>query len=47
VRHNWADFYGDVEEAISTNAPEPQCKEVQMTCFVDADHAGDQVTRRS
>jgi hypothetical protein len=36
-----------VKEAIPTNTPEPQGKEVCMTCFVDADHAGDQVTRRS
>jgi hypothetical protein len=47
VEHNWADFYGDVKEAIPTNAPEPRGKEVCMTCFVDADNAGDQMTRRS
>ena len=26
---------------------EPRGKAVQMTCFVDSDHAGDQVSRRS
>jgi hypothetical protein len=47
IEHNWSDFYGDVKEAIPANAPEPRGKEVDMICFVDADHAGDQVTRRS
>jgi hypothetical protein len=39
--------YGDIKEAIPHNAPEPRGKEVDIRVFVDADHAGDKVTRRS
>ena len=46
-RPDWADFYPDAREAIPPDAPEPRGKPVQLTCFVDADHAGDRVTRRS
>ena len=41
------EFYPDAVEAIPTNAPEPRGKAVQINCFVDADHAGNLVTRRS
>jgi hypothetical protein len=34
-------------EAIPPNAPEPLGNPVILSCFVDADHAGNQVTRRS
>jgi hypothetical protein len=44
---NWSDFYGDVQEAIPPNAPQPRGKSLKMTCFVDADHAGNLATRRS
>jgi hypothetical protein len=44
---NWSDFYGDVSEAIPPNAPAPLGKPVELRCFVDADHAGDKLTRRS
>jgi hypothetical protein len=44
---DWKDFYGDVKEAIPPNAPEPRGKPVQMTAFIDSDHAGDLLTRRS
>ena len=44
---SWKDFYGDVKEDIPPNAPEPRGKPVQSTAFVDADHAGDLLTRRS
>ena len=40
-------FYPDAREAIPENAPSPQGKEVQINAFVDADHAGNKVTRRS
>jgi hypothetical protein len=36
-----------VTEEIPSNAPPPKGKPVQMTAFIDADHAGDMVTRRS
>ena len=44
---DWSSQYPGVAESIPTNAPEPRGKPVSMTCFVDADHAGCQVTRRS
>ena len=44
---DWRDFYGDVKELVPPDAPAPRGKCVQMTCFVDSDHAGDQVNRRS
>jgi hypothetical protein len=44
---DWTDFYGDVREAIPPNSPKPRGNPVQTTAFVDADHAGNQVTRRS
>jgi hypothetical protein len=47
VEADWASFYPDAKEHIPTNMPEARGKPVQMICFVDADHAGDQVTRRS
>lgn len=37
----------DLKEAIPTNLPEPRGKGMRMRCFVDSDHAGDVVTRRS
>jgi hypothetical protein len=36
-----------VREAIPTNAPIPRGKSVVMRLFVDADHAGNMLTRRS
>ena len=44
---DWHDFYTDAKEAIPGNAPEARGHEVQINCFVDADHAGNSVTRRS
>jgi hypothetical protein len=44
---DWQDFYPDAKEPIPGNMPEPRGKEVQLNAFVDADHAGNQVTRRS
>jgi hypothetical protein len=46
-QQNWSDFYGKVNEAIPPNAPKPLGKPVEFRCFVDADHAGDKLTRRS
>ena len=49
-RHgDWKDFYGvcDVAEEDPTNMPVPLGNPVQMSCFVDSDHAGNKVTRRS
>ena len=44
---DWKDVYPDAKEAIPTNMPEPRGREVTMSCFCDADHAGCHVTRRS
>ena len=47
MEYDWKDFYRDAKEAVPQNAPKPRGKAVQMYCFVDADHAGNSVTRRS
>mmetsp|Transcript_12766 Transcript_12766/g.18320 ORF Transcript_12766/g.18320 Transcript_12766/m.18320 type:complete len:120 (-) Transcript_12766:618-977(-) len=47
VKQDWTEFYRDTEERIPPNAPEPRGKSVVISCFVDANHAGDKVTRRS
>ena len=41
------EIYTDTEEAMPTNAPEPRGNPIQVNCFVDSDHAGDRLTRRS
>jgi hypothetical protein len=43
----WEGFYPDAHEPIPAKVPEPRGPEVQINCFVDANHAGNQVTRRS
>mmetsp|Transcript_10776 Transcript_10776/g.15574 ORF Transcript_10776/g.15574 Transcript_10776/m.15574 type:complete len:227 (+) Transcript_10776:552-1232(+) len=47
IKQDWTDFYCDAQEPIPSNAPEPRGKPVTLSCFVDANHAGDKVTRRS
>ncbi len=37
---DWRDFYGDVSEELPPNMPEPKGKSVIISCFVDANHAG-------
>ena len=44
---DWKDFYGDIKEAIPTDAPEPLGNGVDIRLFTDSDHAGDKVNRRS
>ena len=44
---DWKDFYGEVKELVPSDAPECRGKSIQMTAFVDSDHAGDLVNRRS
>jgi hypothetical protein len=44
---NWQEYYPGAAEPIPPNMPEPRGREVSMTCFVDADHAGCKLTRRS
>ena len=40
-------IYVDAQEDLPTNSPTPLGNPVQINCFVDSDHAGDRVTRRS
>ena len=47
MNHDWSEFYPDAKEAIPLNAPEALGKEVDIHCFVDANHGGCRVTRRS
>ena len=46
-KKNWKEFYGETEEASSTNAPRALGLEFLIRCFVDADFAGDPISRRS
>jgi hypothetical protein len=46
-RRDWRRFYNNVIEPIPPNAPKPLGKLVVIRFYVDADHAGDQITRRS
>ena len=40
-------FYPDASEEIDPRCPEPLVDELEVTAFVDSDHAHDKVTRRS
>jgi len=44
---DWKDFYGEVVEELPPGMPKPRGKKVKLFCFVDANHAGNVVTRRS
>ena len=44
---NWGEFYPDVTEDVPEKMPQPHGNLATITCYVDADHARDQVTRRS
>ena len=43
----WKTLYGDVNEAIPPNAPDPRGNSVDLRMGVDSDHSGDKRTRRS
>jgi hypothetical protein len=43
---DWTDFYGNVIKEDPPNKPVPLGNPVQKSCFVDADHAGNKVTRQ-
>ena len=43
----WKEFYGDVVEELPSKMPEPLGSPIKIICFVDADHAGNVITRRS
>jgi len=44
---DWEEYYPDAAEVLPPNMPEALGNSVTTTCFVDADHAGCRVTRRS
>ena len=44
---NWTEFYGDIEEELPPNIPEPHGMDVIIYLFLDAKHAGNVVIRRS
>jgi hypothetical protein len=39
-------MYGEVNELVTSDAPVPRGKEVELFLFVDSDHAGHHFTRR-
>ena len=43
----WKDFYPEAKEEIPPNTPTPRGRRVCTSCYVDADHAGNMMTRRS
>jgi hypothetical protein len=47
VQCDWHDFYRDEKAPNPGDAPVPCGNVVSTRCFVDADHAGNRVTRRS
>jgi len=44
---NWDEFYPDASEDIPPDMLEPMGRTAKLTCYVDADHARDQVSRKS
>ena len=44
---DWSEYYPDAQEVLPPDMPKARGRAVQMTCFVDADHAGCRKTRRS
>ena len=47
TRQDWKRFYNHVQEPLPPNAPKPLGQPVVIRIFVDADHAGDKLTRWS
>ena len=43
----WGGFYGTEKEETPPKMPASQGNSVRVSCFVDADHPGNVVTRRS
>ena len=44
---DWEELYPDAKELIPLNAPDPRGNDVDLRMYVDSDHAGDRVNRRS
>ena len=48
TKSDWSDtIYGNEPEDLPPKMPMPRGNSVKISCFVDADHAGDLLTRRS
>ena len=47
VKHDWQELYQGLEEELPPNMLVPKGESVKLTCNFDADHASDQVTRKS
>ncbi|KAI2489324.1 Reverse transcriptase (RNA-dependent DNA polymerase) [Fragilaria crotonensis] len=47
AKPDWTPFYSDAEELLPPKMPEPLGHPVNIYTFVDANHAGNVVTRRS
>ena len=45
-REKWFDFYGNVAKELPPNMLEPRGRMVTISCFVDANHAGNSVNQR-
>ena len=44
---DWTEQYGELEEELPPAMPKARGNPVTISCFVDADHAGNRITRRS
>jgi hypothetical protein len=44
---DWKEFYGEVQKELPPKMPKPQGQRVTISAFVDANHAGNKVTRCS
>ena len=44
---DWTDYYDEKEEELPPKMPKPRGRPVKVTIYVDANHAGNVVTRRS
>jgi hypothetical protein len=47
TKADWSEFYPDAVDELPPNMPDARGNGVTTTCYVDADHAGCRVTRRS
>jgi hypothetical protein len=47
IQVDWGGFYGTEKEEMPPRMPKARGNSVRVSCFVDADHAGNVVTRRS
>ena len=45
--YSWSELYPEAEEENPGDMPIPKGKIAKLTCYVDADHARDKVTRKS